>query len=358
MKKATNTHKHKEYCQKVIKKLYKQNNAKELSLTFRKQRRKDGEEPDAYLTYGEIEPFSFIQLLETVSGYSDLSGKVFYDLGSGSGLACLTAALSFVSFSRIVGIEIVPDLAELSQTKLSKLREGLVLECEPATVASVLSTTSKPILNLREDFPSLIVSSLNESNGEMFVELLANRICTKLGHKRYRDLIKPFKTFLRFLQRFEFLAFSSDEKIVSLKEPYSQVVAESTVIDENVLLEGDVSNDERHCSEFRLDKDVQLFYNDRLPEIEFVNGDVFCYPWWETADIVYVASLLFSDKMMEDLSFLVLRMKKNSVFVTLKPLITTENATTTTTTREFQLVHESFFRMSWQMAKVYMYKVV
>jgi SAM-dependent methyltransferase len=363
-KKLANTHKHKEYCQKIIRKLYKQNNAKEISLTFRKERKKDQteeKESDAYLTYGEIDPVSFIQLLETVSGYCSLTGKVFYDLGSGSGLACLTAALSPFSFRRVVGIEIVPELAELSQTKLSVLREGLVLDSEPGNVPTVLSTGAKANMkcsSVTGHLPSLIVSILNESNGEVLVELLANRVCTQVGHKRYRDIVKPFKTFLRLLQSLEFLSFSVDEKTVSLKESSPQFIDESPVLDEKVPVEDDSGSGVRNLLEFHLENDVQLFYKDRLPEIELFNDDIFCYPWWETADIIYVASLLFSDKMMEELSFLVVKMKKNSFFVTLKPLIMIEKREEGITVNEFQLIHESFFKMSWQMAKVYMYKVV
>lgn len=65
---------------------------------------------DYAFIYGEIDCISFIAILETLNPSPE---DVFYDLGSGSGKAVFTAALSF-DFAACKGIELVPELYVLS----------------------------------------------------------------------------------------------------------------------------------------------------------------------------------------------------------------------------------------------------
>jgi hypothetical protein len=96
--------------------------------------------------------------------------------------------------------------------------------------------------------------------------------------------------------------------------------------------------------------------------VEFTCGDIFEIDWWSTADVVYCASLLFTDAMMVQLSELVYKMKVGSWFVSLKPLSEVSPSGTDSNcdgqSAAFRLVDESFFKMSWQMAKVYIYRIV
>ena len=181
-----------------------------------------------------------------------------------------------------------------------------------------------------------------------------------------------------------------------------------------------------------------LYTLNNLPTIEFITGNIFEINWWNTADVMYMASLLFTHDMMLHMNLLIRLMKSNSCIITLKPLLldielhtlldnddnietaasgctaesnnnnnnvssniiinnnnnnhnSTTNMKTTHTTTENKknqslitadsnflkllyhkftteeqmkirsnrviLRHESFFKMSWQMAKVYIYRI-
>lgn len=73
---------------------------------------------DYGFTYGEIVADSFHEL---VAKAGPKPGEVFYDLGSGSGKAIIYASLAF-EFSKVVGIELVPQLADLSRDVLKRCR--------------------------------------------------------------------------------------------------------------------------------------------------------------------------------------------------------------------------------------------
>jgi hypothetical protein len=124
-----------------------------------------------------------------------------------------------------------------------------------------------------------------------------------------------------------------------------------------------------------------------LPSIEFVCGDVFEVEWWHTADVVYAASLLFSDRMMERLTARVRLMKQGAWCISLMPLLldrmpgVPSSASVRAVGADSEsldeseqskqeiavqsslvyrmpvLKHASFFKMSWQMAMVYIYQI-
>ena len=70
------------------------------------------------LTYGEVAPDSFFQILSSVSPQA---GEVFYDLGSGTGKAVMLAGLSF-PFQKVVGVEILSELSQVAQSVLIRYR--------------------------------------------------------------------------------------------------------------------------------------------------------------------------------------------------------------------------------------------
>ena len=78
--------------------------AKDLS----KSDRKDLETPEKSFTYGEIEFSSFFLILSDMPEWTRKSG-IFYDLGSGTGRAVLTARTLF-DFSECRGIELLSSL--------------------------------------------------------------------------------------------------------------------------------------------------------------------------------------------------------------------------------------------------------
>lgn len=91
------------------------------------------------LTYGEIDFFSFSCILEKLE---IKTGDIFVDLGHGTGRALICAALLFGStLSRCVGIEIVPELCEISVGVRDRFLEVIasdeVLGLQPPKCCSV-----------------------------------------------------------------------------------------------------------------------------------------------------------------------------------------------------------------------------
>jgi hypothetical protein len=93
-----------------------------------------------------------------------------------------------------------------------------------------------------------------------------------------------------------------------------------------------------------------------LPVITFHCGDMFAHDWWAGADVVYAASLLFSDAMMETLTLQASRLRPGAWVISLKPLLLSLCASHME--RCIELRTEGWYKMSWQMAKVYIYQVV
>ena len=81
-------------------------------------------------TYGEVTPEGFSQMLKDLQVPA---GRVFYDLGSGTGKGVVLASL-FGDFSKMVGIETLEDLFLESQKVLGRYKE---------TVRPILPTEKK-----------------------------------------------------------------------------------------------------------------------------------------------------------------------------------------------------------------------
>jgi hypothetical protein len=97
---------------RILGEIYEKANAKSSSIRYRLLHLiKDKE-----FIYGEIDFLSFYTILERVSPSSQ---DVFYDLGSGSGKAVLSATL-FFNVKESFGIELLPPLYEQSIAQLEK----------------------------------------------------------------------------------------------------------------------------------------------------------------------------------------------------------------------------------------------
>lgn len=88
----------------------------------------------------------------------------------------------------------------------------------------------------------------------------------------------------------------------------------------------------------------------------------------DDAGVVYVASLLFDDKMMEQLSESVERLRVGARVISLRPIPprrgfpeysgvgrSATGLCAGLSLPSLRLLHEGVFRMSWQMARVYIY---
>lgn len=91
----------------IIQKLYQPIDGMKISLTERDRL----QIVDSNYTYGEINPDTFIDMIELVS---PKPGEVFYDLGSGTGKAVFCAAL-LNDWKKCGGVELLPALHEAAQ---------------------------------------------------------------------------------------------------------------------------------------------------------------------------------------------------------------------------------------------------
>lgn len=101
----------------ILKKLYSDTNPLMVSVNYRNIHNIT----DKSFVYGEILPEEFMNILDLVEFTSE---TIFYDLGSGSGKAVITAYL-YKHPKKAVGIEYIPDLVEISKKALEKLENLL-----------------------------------------------------------------------------------------------------------------------------------------------------------------------------------------------------------------------------------------
>jgi SAM-dependent methyltransferase len=106
-----------EIVEKIFNSLYSDINGYNISSKARKKIMSS----DKALTYGEVVPQEFFKILSEVN---PKPGEVFYDLGSGLGKAVFLASL-FFDFSKIVGIELLDDLCQASQSVLTRFEKEI-----------------------------------------------------------------------------------------------------------------------------------------------------------------------------------------------------------------------------------------
>ena len=195
---------------------------------------------------------------------------------------------------------------------------------------------------------------------EVRADLLATLLCQKLGHKAYKEMLKPFKTFQRFIRQHShcFSVRPSElihiDLITCIAEEASSDNCLPAIPEEREVEVSKSPTQEQVCFVSSYFQSLQT-----LPEIIFVQGDIFEMSWWESADVAYAASLLFSDDMIRRLALLAARMRGGSYFISLKPLhiVVVEHEEDRASLTRLNLISESFFKMSWQMAKVYIYHI-
>lgn len=100
-----------------ISQLYKDVNPYQISI----QARKDLGMEDKNLVYGEVNIITFLEILNDLSPAPD---AIFYDLGSGCGKQVIAASLAF-PLRKIVGVELLAELHEISLKKLSQLNPSV-----------------------------------------------------------------------------------------------------------------------------------------------------------------------------------------------------------------------------------------
>lgn len=366
----------------LIKYLYRGVNGNSLS---RKGKERVSNPACKSLTYGEIVPQSFAQILELIRKNNiivdNLPSGVFVDLGCGLGRAVMCAALSSTDFERCWGIELLSDLTDAALDAQCKLNEWLDGSIQLPSCPSPAETHTKENDKVIDKIASLLSAAPDHKQS---AEVLANVICAELGHKTFKNTLKKYNTkkFTSLLKLFPEL-FTVTELLSDVEVGLiEQVAAEASDSTEQEVEPAEEEDEEKADSKQLSAKEIEMMHHIRnkvagpggifssppspfpLAAIEFTCGDIFEIDWWSVASVVYCASLLFTDDMMERLSLLVCKMNTRSWFVSLKPLaqdidslLLRVDDAAVLYPRRYTLFHESFFKMSWQMAKVYIYQI-
>lgn len=356
---------------KLIRELYRHIDGREISLQGRKNIR-----DHQSLTYGEIVPQSFLQILSSIItpslSSSSLSStqhssphKVFVDLGCGVGVPVMIAALSGFQFSKVWGIELLPELAEAAISVPKLLNNYLQQSQSPSHLHHSDEKSSSPP-KVSQDLNQIIERIFQEIQSRRIrIESLVDHICKRVGHKEYKKLLKGFKSFKKFLSSHptRYQVVGEDVTFISLNF--------SGTIDE------DHESEDLHTAESRRQTRPEVILSllstptgqtlcneGALPDIVIECNDIFTLNWSDEADVVYCASLLFSDEMMSRLLEMVWQMKSDSYFISLKPFVSPHHTQGNILSefdnghgRHLTLISDSFYRMSWQMARVYIYQV-
>ena len=193
-------------CVQLCRTLYRSVNGKAISNAYRNQlkltsdRETTSDVSTAHLTYGEVVPESFIQILQLVASQSQHQlPTTFVDIGCGTGKAVIVAACcSAINFQKVWGIEIVTELVGAAKCVKDSLIQAIrgdgdalhsgrdVKRCEVGTKDGTLLEQSKTLL-------------LNSNNKQLRIDHLASALCQNMGRKKYREELKPFKSFQKFI---------------------------------------------------------------------------------------------------------------------------------------------------------------
>ena len=270
----------------IIRALFKNVKGNEASLNFIREGQQQGilQKCDLSFTYGEVVSTSFMQILGFVANSNNLNnfdamdpacGRVFYDLGCGTGRAVICAALSH-EFAKVVGIELVPELVSIA----TNVKDCLVKACEDLSgdvieASSTLEVKRKygitPLSHgeLIEIIRNII--SCRASSPEAFCsqQVICNELTKQLGSKLYRLSIQPFRKFSKFIESNEGrFAVSGDDEVRNVtvdcaKEQHTIVeavikgdhaeessrVADGSDGDNGDLEFGSIDNNCIHCAE-------------------------------------------------------------------------------------------------------------
>lgn len=321
---------------------------------------------DQSLTYGEVVHSSFLQILEFVRKSVDWrAGGTFVDLGCGTGKAVVIAALSTMSFSKVWGIELLEPLAACASRIADQLQQDLAIASDSSGEGPSCPKAIRPSKGKQATAPSAkeilshILGLLLDSPHQILpCDAIVNSLCQLFGHKAYKSFIKKHGTFKKFVLLNSDVLSIEDNMLRGLSSvPNDAPRAEEVEV-------GGVHVDEsepeaRSNDRFSYLENVTGCMSALIPlpkDIVIQRGDIFDIDWFSEASVVYCASLLFSEDMLAALLGRCLQMQVGSIFISLKPLPRYDDIYAPD--RRLRLLSESFYRMSWQMAKVYIYEVV
>lgn len=272
--------------------------------------------------------------------------------------------------------------------------------------------------NAKQSLDSVLISAIKEilitsPDNRLPLEALANSLTKKIGHKVYKEALKGRGNFSKLMTALiattdeltlggsesgddcggvltESMGVGGGLKYVFYKKSASMSVV-SSAQDNGTDTNDDKDNDNANSNgkDNDKDKDKDNDNNDEndkdnddnddtskrediiallssvqvasafqpLAHMDFFVGDIFdktIYDWTREGDVVYCASLLFTDDMMTKITCMVEHMKEGAFFITLRPLCL---STPPPPDSRIEFRCSSFYRMSWQMAMVYVYQI-
>ena len=367
---------------------------------------------DKSLTYGEVQPLSFLSILTSVLSNTDDKCGVFVDLGCGTGLAVMCAALSGFRFDKCWGIEIVPELAKAAMQCESRLQRCFAHARETFINSSSLieegtqkgkrktervsgdqckqsvSKHRKGDRDSQEDVSDILLSLVLDAlskfpqQEDFNIEEVAALIVKRVGHKEYKKILKGrYKNFKKFLSSYPdrfTLVNENAFSCCSFADTHNVLYTNTDDSRTNDLVENGDENQAQNAKTNNEGTDFKVtaasvidvlqrskgehHLKEELPAIKFDIGDIFERDWWSEADVAYCSSLLFSENMIRKLSALVRCMKPGSHFISLKPLSMDEGSIPHDKEKkkkkvDFVLISDSFYKMSWDMTRVYIYQI-
>jgi hypothetical protein len=338
---------------------------------------------DKSLTYGEIVHSSFLQILDFVRKTANLpSEAIFVDLGCGTGKAVVAVALSNLGFSKAWGIELLQPLATRGVRVVDQMKLDLTLTLTAGANAAVSGSTDKvaaakpkskaavsvPASGEVVDYIQQLLSA--DGDGVLACDAVVNSVCQRFGHKSYKAFIKSFGSFKKFISKYD-AVFILEENTLRLEPscPCGDAAATGTPLEAAEeaaealgglgLTEEDPQPSSSSAEAGDLELNIAAYQSALNPlpcEISILQGDIFLVDWWSESDVVYCASLLFTEAMLLQLFERCLEMKPGAIFISLRPCPL--SLTAGGAGRRVELLSESFYRMTWQMAAVYIYRVV
>jgi hypothetical protein len=311
--------------------------------------------------------------------------------------AVILAALAYPDLARCTGIELVQGLHDAAVFFVLKTSDALTAAPvkQPPAKTAVVAANAVIDSELQAVLLQLSIQQTESSSNTVPIEKLANLLVAKVGHKRYKQALKGYSSFRKYLLQQtlwpvtindsgDLVTFtdccspSSSSSSCSGSELGSSALAVSDaaaliesiaaldIIETAAASAADSTNSSSGITTAAVTAAAQAVTKvtaqqpptpDLQPQsldstrIHLQCGDIFANggAQWTGADIVYCASLLFSDTMVEQLAAAVCSLKPGARVISLRELRYATDSSSGAA--QLTLMHEGFFQMSWQKVR-------
>ena len=294
------------------------------------------------LTYGEVTSRGFVQIM-TSPGVGVRPGEVFYDLGSGTGLAVLTAALAFPQLRECVGVELIKELNEAAEE--AQGRALAMLEKPVNDVPGVSEDISVPAgatVISRRAVKSMKPADLKAELKARNLSIQGNK---KLLQQRLLDVFGDGEAVVA--------AASSNPLPPTTKLKLKVACAARAGKDSIVEDAGSEAGEEQML--LRRPAGTVRFETADLHQLRPMESDKpasdkpeSAEHWWARADVVYCCNILWSDPLVDAVFFAAIYLAPGSRLISLKELRPPFEP-------YFIERSKSVYEMSWGMTPVWVF---